>query len=78
MKKKLPTLTSDEQAEEFVAIADLAKYDLSTMASMRFELKREDKSINPARNRHPSSDRTTTDRRSGRSRRQGPSPAARQ
>ena len=46
MKKKLPTLISDEQAEEFVANADLTEYDLSTMVPMRFELKRKDKSVN--------------------------------
>jgi predicted DNA binding CopG/RHH family protein len=46
MKKKLPTLISDEEAEEFVAKADLTEYDLSTMVPMRFELKRKDKSVN--------------------------------
>jgi predicted DNA binding CopG/RHH family protein len=46
MKKKLPTLTSDEEAEAFVANADLSEYDLSGMIPMRFELKPKDKSIN--------------------------------
>lgn len=46
MKKKLPTLTSDEEAEAFVATADLSEYDLSGMIPMRFELKPKDKSIN--------------------------------
>jgi predicted DNA binding CopG/RHH family protein len=46
MKKKLPTLTSDDEAEAFVANADLTEYDLSTMVAMRFELKRKDKSVN--------------------------------
>jgi predicted DNA binding CopG/RHH family protein len=46
MKKKLPTLTSDEDAEAFVANADLTGYDLSGMVSMRFELKPKDKSVN--------------------------------
>ena len=46
MKKKLPTLVSDDEAEELVANADLTKYDLSAMVPMRFELKRKDKSIN--------------------------------
>ena len=46
MKKKLPTLTSDEQAEAFVANADLTEYDLSEMVPMRFELKPKDKSVN--------------------------------
>ena len=46
MKKKLPTLRSDEEAEAFVANADLARYDLSGMVPMRFELRPKDKSIN--------------------------------
>jgi predicted DNA binding CopG/RHH family protein len=46
MKKQLPTLTSDEEAEAFVANADLTEYDLSGMVSMRFELKPKDKSVN--------------------------------
>jgi predicted DNA binding CopG/RHH family protein len=46
MKKKLPTLTSDEEAEAFVANADLTEYDLSEMVPMRFELKPKDKSVN--------------------------------
>jgi predicted DNA binding CopG/RHH family protein len=46
MKKKLPTLMSDDEAEAFVANADLTNYDLSTMVPMRFELKRKDKSVN--------------------------------
>lgn len=46
MKKKLPTLTSDEEAEDFVANADLSEYDLSGMVAVRFELKPKDKSIN--------------------------------
>ena len=46
MKKKLPTLTSDEEAEVFVANADLTEYDLSEMVPMRFELKPKDKSVN--------------------------------
>jgi hypothetical protein len=31
MKKKLPRLRSDKQAETFVACSDLTKYDLSSM-----------------------------------------------
>jgi len=46
MKKKLPTLASDEEAEAFVANADLSEYDLSGMVPMRFELKPKDKSVN--------------------------------
>jgi predicted DNA binding CopG/RHH family protein len=37
MKKKLPELRSDAEAEEFVATADLTEYDLSQMRLMRFE-----------------------------------------
>ncbi|MBI1868808.1 MAG: BrnA antitoxin family protein [Methylocystis sp.] len=46
MKKKLPTLKSDAEAEAFVANADLAEYDLSGLVPMRFELKRKDKAVN--------------------------------
>jgi len=46
MKKKLPTLTSDAEAEAFVANADLGEYDLAGMVPVRFELKRKDKSVN--------------------------------
>jgi predicted DNA binding CopG/RHH family protein len=45
MKKKRPTLTSDEEAEEFVANSNLSEYDLSGMTAMRFELKSKDKSV---------------------------------
>jgi predicted DNA binding CopG/RHH family protein len=37
MKKKLPKLHSDEEAEEFVATADLTEYDLSGLRTVRFE-----------------------------------------
>jgi predicted DNA binding CopG/RHH family protein len=46
MKKKIPSFKSDREAEEFVASADLSKYDLSGAKLVRFELKRKDKSIN--------------------------------
>ena len=46
MKKKIPTFKSDEEAEAFVAKADLTNYDLSGAKLVRFELKRKDKSIN--------------------------------
>jgi predicted DNA binding CopG/RHH family protein len=46
MKKKLPTLTSDAEAEAFVATADLSEYDLTGMVPVRFELKPKDKSVN--------------------------------
>ena len=37
MKKKLPRLRSDKEAEEFVADSDLTQYDLSGMKMVRFE-----------------------------------------
>jgi predicted DNA binding CopG/RHH family protein len=37
MKKKLPKLASDAQAEAFVDTADLTQYDLSKMREVRFE-----------------------------------------
>ncbi|KIZ42977.1 MULTISPECIES: BrnA antitoxin family protein [Rhodopseudomonas] len=46
MKKKLPNLKSDAEAEAFVAGADLTDYDLSGMVTMQFEMKPKDKSVN--------------------------------
>lgn len=46
MKKIIPTFKTDKEAEDFVATADLAEYDLSGGQVMRFELKRKDKSVN--------------------------------
>ena len=37
MKKKLPRLKTDKEAEEFVAAADLTEYDLSVLRPVRFE-----------------------------------------
>ncbi len=37
MKKPLPNLTSDTNAEEFVANSDLTEYDLSGLRMVRFE-----------------------------------------
>lgn len=45
MKKKIPTFKSDREAEEFVAKADLTKYDLSGAQLVRFELKPKARSI---------------------------------
>ena len=45
MKKKFPVLRTDEEAEHFVATADLTEYDLSDMVPMRFELRPKDKSV---------------------------------
>jgi predicted DNA binding CopG/RHH family protein len=46
MKKKIPAFKTDEEAESFVANADLTDYDLSGAQLVRFELKRKDKSVN--------------------------------
>lgn len=46
MKRKLPTLTSDAEADAFVKTADLSRYDLSEMVPVRFEMKRKDKAVN--------------------------------
>jgi predicted DNA binding CopG/RHH family protein len=46
MKKKLPALRSDQEAEQFIANSDLTEYDLSGMVTMRFEMKPKDKSVN--------------------------------
>jgi predicted DNA binding CopG/RHH family protein len=43
--KPMPPLNSDEEAERFVAEADLTEYDLSGFAPMRFELRRKDKTV---------------------------------
>ena len=45
MKKKFPDFKTDEEAEEFVAAADLSEYDLSDMAPMRFELRKKDRAV---------------------------------
>ena len=46
MKKKIPTFRTDKAAEDFVAAANLADYDLSGARLIQFELKPKDKSIN--------------------------------
>lgn len=46
MKHKIPIFKTDKEAEDFVATADLSKFDLSGAKFVRFELKRKDKSIN--------------------------------
>jgi predicted DNA binding CopG/RHH family protein len=38
MKRKLPKLASDAEAEAFVEAADLTEFDLSSMRELRFEL----------------------------------------
>lgn len=46
MKKAIPTFKTDKEAEDFVATADLAGYDLSGGQMVRFEMKPKDKSVN--------------------------------
>ena len=46
MKKPIPTLNSDQEAEDFVAGSDLTEYDLSGGQVVRFELRPKDKTIN--------------------------------
>lgn len=38
-KKQMPSLRSDEEAEKFVAQADLSDYDLSGFKSVRIDLR---------------------------------------
>ncbi len=45
MKKKIPTFKTDEEAENFVATADLSKFDLSGARLVKYELKPKDKAI---------------------------------
>ena len=44
MKKTIPSFKTDEEAETFVATADLSEYDLSGQF-VKFELRRKDKSV---------------------------------
>ncbi|MCC7048241.1 MAG: BrnA antitoxin family protein [Alphaproteobacteria bacterium] len=46
MKKKLPRLRSDSEAEAFVADTDLTQYDLSEMKRMRFEFQPKTERVN--------------------------------
>jgi len=46
MKKPLPTLKSDRDAEEFVANSDLTEYDLSAMRMVRFEFQPKSERVN--------------------------------
>jgi predicted DNA binding CopG/RHH family protein len=46
MKKPLPTLNSDEEAEAFVAGSDLTDYDLSSMQMVRFEFQPKSERVN--------------------------------
>ena len=46
MKKKLPELKTDEEAEAFVADSDLTDFDLSGMKQVRFEFRPKDERVN--------------------------------
>jgi predicted DNA binding CopG/RHH family protein len=46
MKKKLPELATDEEAEDFVATSDLTEYDLSAMRTVRFEFQPKSERVN--------------------------------
>lgn len=46
MKKKWPELKSDEDAERFVAEADLTEYDFSEMKPFRFEIEKKEARVN--------------------------------
>lgn len=46
MKKQLPTLRSDGEAEKFVAEADLTEYDLSGLRTVRFEFQPKSERVN--------------------------------
>lgn len=46
MKKKLPKLANDQEAEDFVANSDLTEYDLSGMRLVHFEFQPKDERVN--------------------------------
>ena len=46
MKRKLPSLSSDQAAADFVEQADLTQYDLSAMKPMRFEFSAKESRVN--------------------------------
>ncbi len=46
MKMKQPKLQTDEEAEEFVANADLTEYDLSKFRSILFEFQPKSERVN--------------------------------
>ena len=46
MKKKLPKLQTDEEAEEFVANVDLTEYDLSEFRTVLFEFQPKSERVN--------------------------------
>jgi predicted DNA binding CopG/RHH family protein len=46
MKKPLPKLQTDDEAERFVAEADLTEYDLSGLQTVRFEFQPKSERLN--------------------------------
>lgn len=46
MKKKFPTLKTDEEAERFVATADLSEYDFSGFKRVQFEFDKKSEQLN--------------------------------
>lgn len=44
--KVIPSLKSDEEAEKFVATADLLEYDLSQFTPVRFEFESKNVAVN--------------------------------
>ena len=47
MSKKLPDLTSDEEAERFIDTADLSQFDLKAMKPHSFEFAKKSKQVTP-------------------------------
>jgi predicted DNA binding CopG/RHH family protein len=45
MKKQLPVLNTDKEAEDFIGHADLTEYDLSSLTPVRFEFQPKERSI---------------------------------
>lgn len=45
MKKPLPILTTDKEAEAFIENIDLTQYDLSSLTPTRFEFQPKERSI---------------------------------
>lgn len=46
MKKTIPSFATDEEAEAFVAAADLSEYDLSQFKPVRFEFDKKSARVN--------------------------------
>jgi predicted DNA binding CopG/RHH family protein len=46
MKKKLPKLRNDKEAEKFVATSDLTEYDLTGMRTVHFEFQPKTERVN--------------------------------